>query len=81
MGRLKVGNNPCTCGVTTWWWKDETGCSTCRGDGTSERGAYRRTAGEMFPDVKVSDHAHVHPMADGAFVEVMVWIPREKLHA
>ena len=45
--------------------------------------AYRAKARELFEDddkwIKVSDHANVQMTEDGAFVEAVVWVPKEKL--
>ena len=49
--------------------------------------AYRAKARELYEDVglvesahvHVSDHANVQMTEDGAFVEVTVWVPKEKL--
>lgn len=31
------------------------------------------------PEITVSEHANVHPMDDGAFVECVVWVPKSLL--
>ena len=49
--------------------------------------AYRNKARELFQDVgpveshdiSVAQNANVQITADGAFVEVVVWVPKEKL--
>lgn len=44
------------------------------------RHAYRNIARQRVRRLKgvtLSEHAHVHPMEDGAFVEVTIWIPRK----
>jgi hypothetical protein len=42
---------------------------------SSLRQKYRKAAGRIY-DVDVNPHAHVMPMEDGAFVEIVVWIPK-----
>jgi uncharacterized protein (DUF2461 family) len=44
-----------------------------------ERDRYREAARQQLGDRAVSPQAHVHPMADGAFVEVTIWIPRSEV--
>lgn len=51
------------------------------------RTAYRAKAREMYEDVgrqeteyiKVPEHANVQIVEDGAFIECVVWVPKEAL--
>lgn len=43
------------------------------------RDAYRDKARELFPMTSVDMHANVQVMDSGAFVEAIVWVPKEKL--
>lgn len=43
----------------------------------SLRQAYLDKARELFPMTSVEQHAHVQMMSEGAFVEVIVWVPKE----
>lgn len=42
--------------------------------------AYRRAASAKV-DTRVPSTAHVHPMSDGAFVEVQVWVEKAEAEA
>lgn len=59
-------------------------------DQRTERDEYREAARRLCASancieevrpmlLKVSDHANVHFCEDGAFVEVVIWIPKEQL--
>jgi hypothetical protein len=45
------------------------------------RARYREAARRLFPNVKITEHAHVSTTAndDGAFVECQVWVPKSEL--
>lgn len=43
------------------------------------RNLYRRAAKRLFPTVDVAEEAHVQIVAEGAFVEVIVWVPAREL--
>lgn len=43
-----------------------------------EHAKYREAAQRLHPGFKVSRIAHVHQMADGAFVEITAWVPKDE---
>jgi len=44
-----------------------------------DRAVYIEIAKHLYPEAKITDWSYVKIMDDGAFVDIVVWIPKSKV--